>query len=137
MSDYISRKEALKKIKVLQKEDPRYIGTKVFTEGYFCGLEEAEVLLKQAPAEEVYKLPCKIGDEVFCLRNRNGKRWEIFRGTVTQMYFVEDMRIGIYAKGGSRGEWGKEFFATREEAEAALEEKTLLLKRKKEKNDNV
>ena len=130
MDEYIKRETALELFEEwIEATGALPKGTSYYYECRGC--------IEDAPAEEVYKLPCKIGDEVFCLRNRNGKRWEIFRGTVTQMYFVEDMRIGIYAKGGSRGEWGKEFFATREEAEAALEEKTLLLKRKKEKNGHV
>ena len=116
MADYIKRETALELFDewveatcALQK------GTSYYYECRGC--------IEDAPAEKVYPVPCRIGDEVFCLRNRNGRKWEIFEGTVSQMYFGEDMRICIYAKGGSRGEWGKEFFATREEAEEGLRRK--------------
>ena len=61
------------------------------------------------------KVPCKNGDEVYYLRrHRNG--WSIKRGEVCELYFVEDMRLGISIKSLGCGEWGKTVFSTYEEA---------------------
>lgn len=65
-------------------------------------------------------LPCKIGDEVYGVREfKHCKR--IYKGKVTQMYFVgEEMKLAIVVNHIVRGEWGKAVFASREEAHERL-----------------
>ncbi len=53
MARYIDADKALKKIKELQETDPATVGKKQFAEGFFCGLDEAEVVLLQAPTADV------------------------------------------------------------------------------------
>lgn len=61
------------------------------------------------------ELPCKIGDTVWCIRNYNGKP-RPKEGKVSEMYYIEDMSLTIVVKGVARGKWGKDVFATEEEA---------------------
>lgn len=64
-------------------------------------------------------IPCKIGDTVWAIRNYKGVK-QVLKGRVSEMYFIEGMRLCIVAKNISRGEWGKVIFPTLEEAEKAL-----------------
>lgn len=66
-----------------------------------------------------FNLPCKIGDEVWGIRKHQGKSL-VKRGFVSQMYFVEGMRLCICVKNVARGEWGKKIFPTYEAAVAYL-----------------
>ncbi len=50
---FIDGDKALKRIKELQETAPLTVGKKQFAEGFFCGLDEAEVVLMQAPAVDV------------------------------------------------------------------------------------
>ena len=54
--EYIEREVALNKIKKLQKTDPATVGKKQFSEGYFCGLDEAEIVLLQTPTADVQEV---------------------------------------------------------------------------------
>lgn len=79
-------------------------------------------LIDAAPAADSFEPPCRIGDEVWGLK--------IYRetllpkkGVVHQMYYGDDMQLCICVKGVCRGQWGKNVFATREEAEAAIGER--------------
>lgn len=65
-------------------------------------------------------LPCAIGDEVWIIRNYNGKPTPM-RGKVFQMYFTDEMELTITVKGAARGKWGEQVFPTLEEASAAIE----------------
>ena len=56
MARYIDADKALKKIKELQETDPATVGKKQFAEGFFCGLDEAEVVLLQAPTADVVEV---------------------------------------------------------------------------------
>ena len=67
----------------------------------------------------ILDIPCKIGDTVWAIRKYNGVPTPI-KGKVSQMYFLDDMRLAIVVKGIARGEWGKSIFASREEAEKRL-----------------
>lgn len=67
------------------------------------------------------KLPCKIGDKVWAIRNFSG-RTQAVEGKVSEMYFIEEMRLTIVVKNVARGQWGKKIFATREECEQAIKE---------------
>lgn len=75
MARYIDADKALKRIKELQETDPATVGKKQFAEGFFCGLDEAEVVLLQAPTADVVEVvrckDCLRRDK--SLRNSNGK----------------------------------------------------------------
>lgn len=64
-------------------------------------------------------IPCSVGDEVYVIR-KYGDEQKIRRGKVSEMYFVEQMRLCIVVKDIARGEWGKKVFPTYEEAEKYL-----------------
>ena len=67
-------------------------------------------------------LPCKIGDKVWAIRFPAGKPI-IKQYVVSEMAYLEDMRLGIAVKTGeisARGFWVETIFATMEEAEAAI-----------------
>ena len=65
------------------------------------------------------ELPCKIGDTVYGIRRFHGDRI-VKSGTVSEMYFNQNMKLIIVIKNLCRGSWGGNIFGTREEAEAAL-----------------
>lgn len=67
-------------------------------------------------------LPCQIGDEVWGIRAYKGAKHPQC-GRVSEMFFAEDMRLMIVVKHICRGEWGKEVFATREDALNSLEDR--------------
>ncbi len=79
----------------------------------------ARKLMVDAPTVDAVPMPCKMGDEVWGLRKT---RYSLSpeKGIVHHMYFGDDMRLCICVKNVCRGEWGKNVFATYEEAEAAL-----------------
>jgi hypothetical protein len=69
------------------------------------------------------ELPCKMGDHVWGIHKINYHGYVVQQGVVNQMYFGDDMRLCICIKNVCRGEWGKTVFATKEEAERAIEER--------------
>ena len=81
----------------------------------------SEYRISKIPAIDAVILPCKIGDSVWGIRTyHKGKR--VRQGIVSDMLFVgPEMQLCICVKNVCRGEWGKTVFATREEAEAAVE----------------
>ena len=83
-------------------------------DGMIKGLE------KNATEGNFVNMPCKVGDTVWCIQPRNEVR-PILPGKVTEIYFVDDMKMGIVCKRICRGEWGRNIFATEAEARAALE----------------
>jgi hypothetical protein len=65
-------------------------------------------------------IPCKIGDEVWAIRQFNGVRMAR-KGVVSEMYFVgKEMKLCIVVKGISRGVWMRDIFPTKEDAEERL-----------------
>lgn len=76
--------------------------------------------VKELDSGSLIRLPCKIGDKVWTLKQagKGGKR--VFETKVDQMYFSDDMRLIVCAKYYRHGEIGQYIFLTREEAEAAL-----------------
>lgn len=64
-------------------------------------------------------IPCSIGDEAYAIDNTFGHQ-RIRQGKVSEMFFVEGMRLCIVVKNICRGEWGKKVFPTFEEAEKYL-----------------
>lgn len=79
--------------------------------------------VKELDSGSLIRLPCKIGDKVWTLKQagKGGKR--VFETKVDQMYFSDDMRLIVRAKYYKPGEIGQYIFLTREEAEAALRRK--------------
>lgn len=65
------------------------------------------------------EIPCKIGDEVWGIKKFN-HGVKVCKGTVYQMYIIEDMKLSIVVKGVGCGEWGRNIFATKEEAEEKI-----------------
>lgn len=74
---------------------------------------------KTRMAARTVNLPCEIGDTVWMLRKYHKDKTPK-EGNVWQMFFSPDMRLIIGIKGVGKGEWGKNVWATREEAEKAL-----------------
>ena len=70
-------------------------------------------------ANGVIVLPCKVGDEVWAIRDYRGTKYAQ-RGFVSEMFFRKDMSIMIVVKHIARGTWGEDIFPTPEEAEKAL-----------------
>ena len=65
-------------------------------------------------------VPCKMGDLVWGIKKYN-RGQEVQQGVVHEMFFGEDMRLCICVKNVCRGEWGKNVFATKEEAVAKMD----------------
>ena len=79
-------------------------------------------MLRAAPAADAVKVPCKMGDIVWGIKKfHHGQA--VKQGSVYQMFFIDDMRLCICVKNVCRGEWGKNVFATREDAVAAIAER--------------
>ena len=78
-------------------------------------IEEIE---KISPVNAV-ELPCRIGDEVWGLKLYRDARIPK-KGVAHQMYFGEDMTLCICVKKVCRGQWGRNIFASGEEAEPAI-----------------
>lgn len=71
-------------------------------------------------------IPCKIGDEVYAIRNFKGEK-RIKKGIVTKMFFTShqgfyEMKLVIVVGFVCRGGWGEVVFGSYEDAMAALKE---------------
>lgn len=66
--------------------------------------------------------PCKIGDRVWAIRSYKGIKHPQ-EGIVSEMFFVEDMRLMIVVKNVARGLWGETVFGSHKEAYTAIEER--------------
>lgn len=84
--------------------DP-YSEQKAYRNGYAEGFE----------AGKKAGLPCKIGDKVFGLK-QYGDQILVRRGKVTQMDYSETMNLRIHVERVCWGAWGRDIFATPEEA---------------------
>lgn len=69
---------------------------------------------------KLIELPCKIGDTVYGIRRYQNRI--VKSGTVSEMFYNQYGELIIAIKNVCRGCWGKQIFATLEEAEAALKE---------------
>lgn len=76
----------------------------------YCNLEKQGLLLR---------LPCKVGDEMWAIRNYRGVKYAQ-KGIVNEMFFTKEMKLLVVVKNIARGEFGKIVFLTKEEAEEAL-----------------
>lgn len=56
MAEYIEREAVLSRIKTLQETESATVGKKQFADGYFLGLDEAEIITRQAPAVDVVEV---------------------------------------------------------------------------------
>ena len=72
--------------------------------------------INEAPTVDAIAFPCKVGDEVWCLRNNKP-----VKGTVTEIYFRDNMDMCIVVRRLCRGRWGERIFATEQEAQAAID----------------
>lgn len=79
-------------------------------------------VLHQVPTVNAAELPCKVGDTVWFIRVYGRGSKVAKPGVVTEIYFTENMRIGVMAKHHGIGEWGSTVFATEAEALRALED---------------
>ena len=70
---------------------------------------------------KIVELPCKIGDEVWINRYFHSKLLPQ-KGIVSEMKFLPNMELQIVVKYVGRGRWGKDIFATPEEAKKKLKE---------------
>lgn len=71
---------------------------------------------------KILELPCKIGDEVWINRYFHSKLLPQ-KGIVSEMKFLPNMELQIVVKYVGRGRWGKDIFATLEEANNKLANK--------------
>lgn len=81
---------------------------------------ESEREAREAWNRRTDRLPCKIGDTVWAIRNFSGTLIPKC-GRVSELYFLPDMTLTIVVKHICRGIWGKTVFATKEQAEEAIE----------------
>lgn len=65
-------------------------------------------------------LPCKIGDTAWVIRNYSGKMKAV-QGKISEMYFIDGMKLCIIVKNIAGGEWGKAVFPTYEAAQKAID----------------
>lgn len=79
-------------------------------------------VVDQMPTVDAVVIPCKIGDEVWAIRNYHGIKHPQ-KGFVSDMLFTRDMKLHIVVKHIARGEWGKNVFATYEDAAEAIGER--------------
>ena len=79
----------------------------------------ARKLMEDAPSINAVEIPCKIGNEVWGIKKFN-HGVKVCKGTVYQMYIIEDMKLSIVVRGVGCGEWGRNLFATKEEAEEKI-----------------
>ena len=83
--------------------------------GAYYKLQHYEDLEEQG---RMITLPCKIGDTVYGIRRYQDRI--VKSGTVSEMFYNQNMELIITIKNVCRGCWGENIFGTREEAEAAL-----------------
>lgn len=73
-------------------------------------------------AEQIV-LPCKIGDEVWCVRGINNKLY-VKDGIVGEMFFNSKMELVISVKHILKGKWDETIFGSKEEADAVVRSMT-------------
>ena len=107
---------------VIQAEMLRFTDTKQYMEHKQVRewLEELQHYKDLKEQGRMVTLPCKIGDTVYGIRRYQDRI--VKSGTVSEMFYNQNMELIIAIKNVCRGCWGKQIFATLEEAEAALKE---------------
>ena len=76
--------------------------------------------INEAPTVDAVAFPCKVGDEVWCVRDTRVYNKPV-KGTVTEIYFRDNMDMCIVVRRLCRGRWGERVFATEQEAQAAID----------------
>ena len=64
-------------------------------------------------------VPCKIGDQVWCIRRHNGGS-TVMGGIVSEIRFDDNMELVFSVKYIAQGKWGKKIFPTYEAAMEAI-----------------
>ncbi len=77
-------------------------------------------LVRIAKGEKCLVIPCNIGDTVAVIRNYKGNG-TVQVGTVSEMFFAQNMELEIVVKHIARGKWGIDVFASAEDALRELE----------------
>lgn len=83
-------------------------------------IDDAEREVDHAPTVDAIALPCKVGDEVWCVRDTRVYNKPV-KGVVTEIYFRDNMDMCIVVRRLCRGRWGERVFATEQEAQAAID----------------
>lgn len=89
-------------------------------EDWRCGVSMAQGAVEESHTVEAVPLPCKVGDEVWCVRDTRVYNKPV-KGTVTEIYFRDNMDMCIVVRRLCRGRWGERIFATEQEAQAAID----------------
>ena len=84
------------------------------------GLNMALCSINIAPTVEAVPIPCKVGDEVWCVRDTKAYQKPV-KGVVSEIYFRDNMDMCIVVRRLCRGRWGERVFATEQEAQAAID----------------
>ncbi|MBR3972889.1 MAG: hypothetical protein IKJ99_02915 [Oscillospiraceae bacterium] len=87
-------------------------------ETLYVHLGDVVRMVLEAPKVPALRVPCREGDQVWVIRNYQGVKHPQ-QGTVSELTITKDLRLMITVKHIARGEWGKEVFATYEEARRA------------------
>ena len=90
-------------------------------ETLYVHLGDVVRMVLAAPRVPAIRVPCREGDQVWVIRNYQGVKHPQ-QGTVSELTITKDLRLMITVKHIARGEWGKEVFATYEEARRAITE---------------
>lgn len=105
----------------------RLIDADALMESLYDELSEGEVIYRippsaidNAPTVDAIPLPCKVGDEVWCVRDTRVCNKPV-KGTVTEIYFRDNMDMCIVVRRLCRGRWGERVFATEQEAQVAID----------------
>ena len=105
----------------------RLIDADALMESLYDELNEGEVIYRippsaidNAPTVDAIPLPCKVGDEVWCVRDTRVYNKPV-KGTVTEIYFRDNMDMRIVVRRLCRGRWGERIFATEKEAQAEID----------------
>lgn len=70
--------------------------------------------------KKLIRLPCRIGDKVWCIRKFSGYRRIISEGTVTEIV-LNEAGTWIVVKNLHRGKFGQTVFSSADDAQDALE----------------
>ncbi len=76
--------------------------------------------IETCPTVDALVIPCRVGDLVWVIRSYHGVKHPQ-QGRVSDLFITRDLRLVITVKHIARGEWGKEVFATCEEAQAEID----------------
>lgn len=81
-----------------------------------------ELIYEERRGNVVVLPPLRIGDCGWTYQKAANGGWRVVSGKVTEMYFVEDKRLCIVIRRLRHGEYGKDIFTCREDAERRVAE---------------